>query len=90
MIAKIIAFIIIVGCFYLLLTSRWIWSLNQGRRKGLYPDRDKATMFDVRGLLLKGEKDMAIQVYAELFKTSRPEAQKAVEELERSIKEKNR
>lgn len=49
----------------------------------------KLTMFDVRQLLIKGEKDLAIRVYCELFKTTPEEANKAVEEIERSIQPKD-
>ena len=45
-------------------------------------------MFDVRQLLIKGEKEMAIKLYAQIFKTNRSEAQKAVEEIERSLRRK--
>lgn len=50
---------------------------------------DKLTMFDVRQLLIKGEKDLAIKVYCEIFKTDPEEACRAVEELERSIPRKD-
>ena len=46
-------------------------------------------MFDVRQLLIKGEKDLAIRVYSELFKTDPQEAHRAVEEIERSIQPKD-
>lgn len=46
-------------------------------------------MFDVRQLLIKGEKGLAVRVYCELFKTTPKEANKAVEEIERSIQPKD-
>ncbi|MCK5178737.1 MAG: hypothetical protein KAR32_04340 [Candidatus Omnitrophica bacterium] len=46
-------------------------------------------MFDVRRLLVKGEKDLAVRVYCELFKTSMEEATAAVDEIERSIQSKD-
>ena len=42
-------------------------------------------MFDVRRLIVEGEKDLAIQVYCRIFSTNRREAKKAVEDLERNI-----
>ena len=50
------------------------------RRKG------KATMFDVRHLLMEGEKDLAIRIYSEIFNVSLFKARKDVEELQRSLK----
>ena len=46
-------------------------------------------MFDVRRLLIKGEKDLAVRVYSDLFKTSMQEASVAVDEIERSIQPKD-
>ena len=58
---------------------------NKARKKGILPDPSKATMFDVRRLLVDKEKDLAIEVYRDIFKTTHKEAEKAIEELERSI-----
>ena len=46
-------------------------------------------MFDVRRLLIKGEKDLAVRVYCDLFKVNAEEAAKAVDEIERSIQPKD-
>jgi hypothetical protein len=62
------------------------WSLNDARRRGKLPQRGKATMFDVRHLLMEGEKELAIQVYCEIFPTTPIRAKKDVEDLERSLK----
>ena len=84
----LISFIILSLCFCILMQTYWIWFINQARRKGLYPQRGKATMFDVRRLIIEGEKNLAIRIFAEIFKTSHKEAKKGVEELEKSIQEK--
>ena len=84
----LISFIILSLCFCIFMQTYWIWSINQARRKGLYPERGKATMFDVRRLIIEGEKHLAVRVYAEIFKINHKEAKKAVEELEKSIQEK--
>ena len=47
---------------------------------------DRATMFDVRHLLMKGEKELAIQAYCKIFQTTSAKARKDVEDLERSLK----
>jgi ribosomal protein L7/L12 len=83
-----LASIILGLCFYLFWRTSSIWRLNQVRRKGLYPHQGKPTMFDVRRLLIEGEKESAIRVYGEIFHSSYKDAQKAVDELERSIREK--
>ena len=75
-----------IVCFSILMRTYWIWHLNQARRRGLYPLKDKPTLFDVKELLLKGEKESAIRVYCQIFGSNYSEAKKAVEELERSLK----
>lgn len=82
-------FIIIVICWIVLSHTRWIWVINQARKKGIYPDKGKATMFDVRNLIIEGEFDLAVELYRRLFKTSRRNARKAVEDLADSISQKN-
>ena len=63
-----------------------VWFLTDARRRGKLPPRGRATMFDVRHLLMEGEKDLAIQVYCEIFPTTPLKAKKDVEDLERSLK----
>jgi hypothetical protein len=77
--------IILVGFLVFLNTYR-LWSINEARRKGKLPQRGKATMFDVRHLLMEGERDLAIGVYCEIFNTTSIKAKKDIEELERSLK----
>lgn len=87
---KLYAFIIFCFFFYVFLRSRRGYPLKQGRHgKGLFPGKKRLTMFDVRRLLIKGEKDLAMRVYCELFKTGPEEARRAIEELERSIQPKD-
>ena len=85
----IYVFVIVSMCFFVFSSSRWIWSVNQARRKGLYPNKGKPTMFDVRRLIQAGHKDLAIRLYCQIFSTHFKEAKKAIEELERSIQTKN-
>jgi len=85
----LLAFTIISLCFLIFSYTRWIWSMIRARRNGMYPPKGAATMFDVRRFLLKGEKELAVRLYCEIFQTNQKTARKAVEELERSIQGKN-
>ena len=85
----LVTFILVGGCFFILFKGKRIWLINRARRRGFNPKKDKPTMFHVRELILQDEKEMAIQMYCEIFKTGRSEATREVENLERSIKEKN-
>jgi hypothetical protein len=51
--------------------------------------RPKPTMFDVRELIIKGQKETAIRTYCQIFSVKRKIAQAAIEELQRSIQQKN-
>ena len=87
---RVYILIVLCLCFYIFLHSRWFRLIRQMWREGnLGSQKEKLTMFDVRRLLLKGEKDLAIRVYCELFKTSPEEASIAVDEIERSIQPKD-
>ena len=79
-------FVILAICFLVFSQVYWIWSMNQLRRQGKLPEKGKATMFDVRRLLMEGEKETAVRLYCEIFKVTRKRAVKDVEELQRSIK----
>lgn len=75
---------------YILVKSRWFRAfLRAWRDVELFSRNEKLTMFDVRRLIIKGEKDLAVRVYCELFKTSAEEAIQAVEDIERSIQPKD-
>lgn len=81
--------LILSACFFVFLRSRWIWSLKQARKKGIFPEKGKATMFDVRRLIIEGELDLAVEVYRWIFKTTRQKARIDVSELAESIYHKN-
>ena len=85
MVALYITLIVLV-CILVLFNTYRLWFLNNARRRGKLPIKGKATMFDVRHLLMEGEKELAIQVYSEIFQTTPIKARKDVEELERSLK----
>jgi len=87
---KIYLLVIAGLCLYIFLHSRLFRFLKHLWHESQYSaDDEKLTMFDVRQLLIKGEKDLAIRVYCELFKTNPEEASQAVEEIERSIQPKD-
>ena len=87
---KLYFFTIICLAIYIFAHSRWFRRIQQAWQDSwFYAKKPKLTMFDVRQLLIKGEKDLAIKVYCELFKTNPEEARKAVEEIERSIQPKD-
>jgi len=87
---KLYILVIACLCIYIFYHSRLFRFLKQLWHESNLSDNDeKLTMFDVRQLLIKGEKDLAIRVYCELFKAKPEEACKAVEEIERSIQPKD-
>jgi hypothetical protein len=78
--------LIILVCSLVLFNAYRASFLLDARRRGKLPPKGRATMFDVRHLLMEGEKDLAIQVYCEIFQTTPLKAKKDVEDLERSLK----
>ena len=87
---KLYVLIIICLSGYIVFRSRRFRALSRAWREKFFPDRKKKlTMFDVRRLIIKGEKDLAVRVYSDLFNASPQEAGQAVEELERSIQPKD-
>ena len=78
--------LIVLVCCLVLLNTRYLWSLNEALRRGKVTTKGKGTMFDVRHLLMEGEKELAVQLYCEIFNTSPHRAKKDIAELERSLK----
>jgi len=76
-------------CLVMVIIVYLFKSMHQIRQKNMIKGKSRATMFDVRRLIMKGEKTLAIRVYGEIFETNSKETREAVEELERSIKESN-
>ena len=73
-------------CFLVALNVYRFRFIRDARRRGKLLNKGKATMFDVRHLLMEGEKELAIRVYSEIFGVSLFKARKDVEELQRSLK----
>ncbi len=78
--------LIMLVCALVLFNTYRLWFMVDARRRGKLPPKGRATMFDVRHLLMEGEKELAIQVYCEIFQTTPYKAKKDVEDLERSLK----
>ena len=80
------AVLVILVCVLVFLNTQRLWSMNDARRRGKLPHKGKGTMFDVRHLLMEGEKELAIQLYCEIFNSPPGKAKKDIEELQRSLK----
>lgn len=82
-----VAMLALVGlCLFVLVRIYWVWhKRNNLRKRGLEIPGRKLTLFDVRELLMKREKDGAVVVYRQIFKVDQKEAQKAVDALERNL-----
>ena len=78
--------LVVLVCCMVFYNAYRAWFLDDARRRGKLPAKGRATMFDVRHLLMEGEKELAIQVYCEIFQTTPVKAKKDIEELERSLK----
>ena len=78
--------LIILVCLLVALNVHRFRFIRDARRRGKLLNKGKATMFDVRHLLMEGEKELAVRVYSELFSVSLLKARKDVEELQRSLK----
>ena len=78
--------LVLLVCMLVLFNTYRAWFFINARRRGKLPQKGKATMFDVRHLLMEGKKELAIQTYCGIFQTTPIKAKKDVEELERSLK----
>lgn len=86
MMNRFMIFAAIMTGFLIFVKLCWAWYFRQLRQKGLYPQKGKATLFDVRRLLMNDQKEAAVRLYSEIFRTNAREARRAVEELEKSLK----
>jgi len=84
--AILIAFAIIGSCFFVLGRTYWLWYRHQSQfPPGSDSANRKPTLFDVRELLLRGEKEKAIRIYRQIFKTDQKSAQAAIADLEKNL-----
>ena len=77
--------LVLLVCFLILSKTSWIRRFIEFRvNKGTL---GRATLFDVKRLIVSGKSILAVRLYRKIYKgASRKEAQRAVEEMERSIK----
>ncbi len=78
--------LIALVCLLVALNVHRFRFIRDARRRGKLLNKGKATMFDVRHLLMEGEKELAIRIYSEIFSVPLPKARKDVEDLQRSMK----
>jgi len=82
-VGAVIALGVVIAGLFVLGRAYWVWHLQ--RRPGTASPGKKPTLFDVRELLLKGEKDLAIRTYKQVFNVDQKEARAAVDNLEKSL-----
>lgn len=77
----------VIGLAILGIQVYWITMVRKTQELYVKEMQSQApTMFDIRELLIDGDKDMAVRLYCEIFNMENIElARKEIEELERSI-----
>lgn len=83
---RFLTFLMTLISFLIFLRMYWAWYRSQSRRRAHYSQKDRLTLFDVKELLRKGEKELAIEVYRQIFDSNRAESEKAIDELEKGMK----
>jgi hypothetical protein len=66
-----------------------VWMVRKTQKQYIkeLSDNGRPTMWDVRDILLQGDRDLAVQLYCEIFGLDDIErARKDVEEIERNLK----
>ncbi len=81
-----IAALLLVGMvFFVLFRMYWLWNKKQARPEEAKVTKRRLTLFDVRELLVQGQKAAAVKVYRQIFKVDQTQAQKAVDELNKNM-----
>lgn len=81
-----IAALLLVGMvFFIFFRMYWTWNKKQAQPAKFKVVKRQFTLFDVRELLVQGQKDAAVRVYQQIFKVGQVQAQKAVDELNKNI-----
>lgn len=78
--------LVLLVCLLVIINIYRLRIVHDARRRGKLPQKGKATMFDVRNLLMEGEKELATELYCEIFHVNMAKAKKDVDELQRSLK----
>ena len=81
-----IAALLLVGMvFFIFFRMYWTWNKKHARPEEVKVVKRRATLFDVRELLVRGQKAAAVKVYRQIFNVDQTEAQKAVDELNKNM-----
>lgn len=81
-----IAALLLVGMvFFILFRMYWTWNKKQTQPAKFKAVKRPFTLFDVRELLVQGQKDAAVKVYRQIFKVDQAQAQKAVDDLSKNM-----
>ena len=80
-------FISVMLVTLLVLQIYWIWAMRKAQKQYLEQARlEEPTMWDVREVLLDGDKVLAVQLYCDIFRIQDIErARREVEEFSRHI-----
>ncbi len=82
-----ITVIVLLGGIFLV-QLYWVWFVQKTQKQLLQEQKEsQPTMWDVREVLKEGDKDLAVQLYCQIFNTNDIEkARREVEELARHCK----
>ncbi len=83
----VVAVLVVGVCFFALIRLYWVWyKKNILRSKKADVAGRAPTLFDVRQLLISGQKEAAVKVYRKIFNVEQKEAQSAVDALEKNLR----
>ncbi len=83
------AFIAVLLAAILGVQIYWVWMFKKAQKQyqNEMKENSRPTIWDVREVLLEGDRDLAVQLYCEVFGIEDIErARKDVEEMERGLK----
>ena len=83
--SALLALAVVGLCFFVIVRAYWIWHRKRLGLQTVSASKQKPTLFDVRELLLRGEKPKAIKVYRQIFKVDQKDAQAAIDSLEKNL-----
>jgi len=72
---------IVLICFSIFFFTRWLGYLRNSKISSFINNKTEPTMFNVRNLIINGERRKAIQVYLRIFQVNEQEASQAIDDL---------
>lgn len=84
----LLSFIAFVLTAILVAQIYWVWMFKKAQKQYMseVKENSRPTMWDVREVLMEGDRDLAVQLYCEVFGISDIErARRDVEEMERGL-----